>query len=154
MAVIDKQQNKPLCFSIREYQEALGLPRWLRGKEVACQCRGYRRRGFNPWVGKIPREEEMTTHFSIPVWAVPWTEEPCGLQSVGLKRVHTAMRSGSPKEWEMGGRFKTEGIYVYLWLIHAEVSQKTKLCKAIILQLKKEKKNGIDLPLQLSQKVA
>ena len=22
---------------------------------------------------------------------------------------------------EMGGRFKTEGIYVYLWLIHAEV---------------------------------
>ena len=22
---------------------------------------------------------------------------------------------------EMGGRFKREGIYVYLWLIHAEV---------------------------------
>ena len=37
---------------------------------------------------------------------------------------------------EMGGRFKREGIYVYLWLIHAEVLQKiTKLCKAIILQL-------------------
>ena len=29
-----------------------------------------------------------------------------------------------PRElgWEeMGGRFKREGIYVYLWLIHAEV---------------------------------
>ena len=29
------------------------------------------------------------------------------------------------EEWdlgrEMGGRFKREGIYVYLWLIHAEV---------------------------------
>jgi len=38
--------------------------------------------------------------------------------------------------WE-GGRFKWEGIYVYLWLIHVEVWQKTaKLCKAIILQLK------------------
>ena len=23
--------------------------------------------------------------------------------------------------WEMGGRFKREGIYVYLWLIHFEV---------------------------------
>ena len=28
-------------------------------------------------------------------------------------------------EQEMGGRFKREGIYVYLWLIHAEVWQKT-----------------------------
>ena len=35
----------------------------------------------------------------------------------------------------MGGRFKREGIYVYLWLIHVEVWQKTaKFYKAIILQ--------------------
>ena len=35
---------------------------------------------------------------------------------------------------EMGWRFKREGIYVYLWLIHVEVWQKTtKFCKAIIL---------------------
>ena len=27
-----------------------GLPGWLRGKESPCQ---HRRRGFNPWVGKI-----------------------------------------------------------------------------------------------------
>ena len=39
---------------------------------------------------------------------------------------------------EMGGRFKTEGMYVYLWLIYVDVWQKTtKFCKAIILQLKK-----------------
>ena len=38
---------------------------------------------------------------------------------------------------EMGGRFKRKEMYVYLWLIHAEVWQKTtKFCKAIILQLK------------------
>ena len=38
---------------------------------------------------------------------------------------------------DMGGGFKREGIYVYLWLIHAEVWQKTtKFCKAVILQLK------------------
>jgi hypothetical protein len=34
-----------------------GLPRWLSGKESACQCRRrrrLRRGGFNPWVRKIP----------------------------------------------------------------------------------------------------
>ena len=37
----------------------------------------------------------------------------------------------------MGGRFKREGTYVYLWLIHVDVWQKpTQYCKAIILQLK------------------
>ena len=40
-----------------------------------------------------------------------------------------------------GGMFKREGIYVYLWLIHVEVWQKTiKFCKAIILQKKKKAK--------------
>ena len=35
---------------------------------------------------------------------------------------------------EMGGSFKGEGLYIYLWLIHVEVWQKTtKLYKAIIL---------------------
>ena len=41
---------------------------------------------------------------------------------------------------EMGGSSKREGIYVYLWLIHVEVLQKTaKFFKAIIFQLKKNK---------------
>ena len=31
-----------------------GLPRWLRGKGSACQQRRRKRRGFSPWVGKIP----------------------------------------------------------------------------------------------------
>ena len=36
---------------------------------------------------------------------------------------------------EMRGRFKREGIYVSLWLIHVEVWQKkAKFCKAIIFQ--------------------
>ena len=30
------------------------LPKWLSGKESACQCRRLRRHGFDPWVGKIP----------------------------------------------------------------------------------------------------
>ena len=32
-------------------------------------------------------EEEMETHSSILSWRIPWTEEPGGLQSIGLQRV-------------------------------------------------------------------
>ena len=31
-----------------------GLPRWLSGKEPACQCRRQKRRRFHSWVRKIP----------------------------------------------------------------------------------------------------
>ena len=34
-----------------------------------------------------PLEEEMATHSSILVWRVLWTEEPRGLQSMGMQRV-------------------------------------------------------------------
>ena len=30
-------------------------------------------------------EKEMATHFSILAWEIPWTEEPGGLQSMGLQ---------------------------------------------------------------------
>ena len=43
------------------------------------------------WVQSLgheyPLEEEMATHSSILAWKIPWTEEPGGLQSVGLQRV-------------------------------------------------------------------
>ena len=58
----------------------LGLPQWLRGWRIFLQCRRHR---FDPWVGKIPLEEEMATHASILAWKIPWTEEPGGLQSIG-----------------------------------------------------------------------
>ena len=34
-----------------------------------------------------PLEEEMATHSSLLAWRIPWTEEPGGLQSIGLQRV-------------------------------------------------------------------
>ena len=34
-----------------------------------------------------PLEEQMATHSSILAWRIPWTEEPSGLQSMGLQRV-------------------------------------------------------------------
>ena len=59
-----------------------------------------------------------------------------------------------------GGRFNTEGTYVYLWLIDIGIWQKTtKFCKAIILQLKnkflksgyKKKRQLVQLPAQIAQ---
>ena len=38
---------------------------------------------FYPWIGKIPLENEMATHSSIPAWRIPWT----GLQSTESQRV-------------------------------------------------------------------
>ena len=34
-----------------------------------------------------PLEKEMATHSSILAWRIPRTEEPGGLQSMGLQRV-------------------------------------------------------------------
>ena len=32
-------------------------------------------------------EKEMTTHFSIFTWRIPWTVEPSGPQSMGSKEL-------------------------------------------------------------------
>ena len=34
-----------------------------------------------------PLEEGMATHSSILAWGIPWTEEPGGLQPIGLQRI-------------------------------------------------------------------
>ena len=43
------------------------------------------------WVRSLGLEDalkkEMATHSSILAWRIPWTEEPGGLQSMGLQRV-------------------------------------------------------------------
>ena len=67
------------CCHFADVERRPALPRWLSGKESACQ---HGRHGFNPWVGKIPLEKGL----AIP-WGVPWTEELRGLQSMGSQRV-------------------------------------------------------------------
>ena len=43
------------------------------------------------WVQSLgqedPLEKGMATHSSILTWEIPWTEEPGGLQSMGMQRV-------------------------------------------------------------------
>ena len=43
------------------------------------------------WVRSLGQEDllvkEMATHSSILAWEIPWTEEPIGLQSLGLQEL-------------------------------------------------------------------
>ena len=44
-----------------------------------------------------PLEESMATHSSILAWSIQWTEEPGGLQFMGLQRVGHNKQFDSPK---------------------------------------------------------
>ena len=57
---------------------------WLSGKESACQYKQTQVWSLG-WEGSL--EKEIATHSSILAWKIPWTEEPGGLQSIGLQRV-------------------------------------------------------------------
>ena len=61
--------------------KTLGHPSWLSGKESACNA-GVRSLGQEDSL-----EKEMATYSSIFAWRIPQTEEPGGLQSMGLQRV-------------------------------------------------------------------
>ena len=61
-----------------------GVPRWLSGKEPACQCR---RGDFDPHIRKSPwkRKWQLTPVFFA--WEAPWTQVLGRLQSMGSQRV-------------------------------------------------------------------
>ena len=61
----------------------VGFPSGSDGKASACNAGD---------LGSIPGredslEKEMATHSSTLAWKIPWTEEPCKLQSTGSQRV-------------------------------------------------------------------
>ena len=64
-----------------------GLPWWLIGEESACNAGDM---GSIPGSGRSP-EKGMATHSSILAWKIPWTEEPDGLQSMGVAKSQTQL---------------------------------------------------------------
>ena len=60
-----------------------GLPCSSDGKEPACSA-GHP--GLIPGSGRSP-EKEMAANSTVLAWRISWTEEPGGLQSMGLQRV-------------------------------------------------------------------
>ena len=57
-------------------QQVKNLPAMQKKQKMRVQSLG--------WEDAL--EEEMVTHSSILAWKIPWTEEPDGLQSMGLQR--------------------------------------------------------------------
>ena len=64
-----------------------GLPWWLSGKESTWNAGGM----------EDPLEKEVTSHSSIVIWEIPWTEEPGGLQSMGSQRVGHSLATKTTK---------------------------------------------------------
>ena len=64
-----------------------------QGSFLQCKaiCLQSRRRGFHPWVGNIPLEEEVATHSSILACRIPCREEAGGLQSMGVSESQTRL---------------------------------------------------------------
>ena len=53
----------------------MGFPGRLNGEESTCLG----------W--EDPLEKEMTIYSNILAWEISWTEEPGGLQSIGLQKI-------------------------------------------------------------------
>ena len=69
-----------MCIQLYSRISYIWDPRWLSGKESACQCRRCR---LDPWVRKIPwRRASLPTPVFLPGES-PWTEETGGLQCMG-----------------------------------------------------------------------
>ena len=75
----------------------MGFPGDASGKEPACQCRRHKRLQIRSLGWEFPLEEDTATHSSIPACRIPWTEKPCGLQSIQSQRVECDLQ-----QWHSG----------------------------------------------------
>ena len=71
-------------FQTNWFKIPLLASRWHSGKESACQAGDV---GSVHGLEGRSLEKEVATHCNILAWKIPWTEEPDGLQSMGLQRV-------------------------------------------------------------------
>ena len=55
----------------------------------------------------------MATHFNILAWRFPWTEEPGGLQSIGLQRVGHDRSDLACTHGKKGGAISHQHIFVH-----------------------------------------
>ena len=61
------------------------IPQWLSGGVLLPMQETWVR--FLGWEDALG--EEMETHSSILAWEIPWTEDPDGLQFMGLQKTPT-----------------------------------------------------------------
>ena len=91
------------------------------------------------WVRSLgredPLEKEMATHSSILAWKIPWTKEPCGLQSVGSQSrtglsnfTFTFFQESLSEDIKLPGNVRwigNENIRVKSWCFHTSANMKT-----------------------------
>ena len=65
----------------------LGLPWWLRGKNLPANAGDAGDMGLIPGSGRSPRGGNG----SILAWKIPWTEESGGLQSIASQKGQTQL---------------------------------------------------------------
>ena len=122
-----------LC-KLNEYIYEKGLPRWLSGKESACQCRRCKRRGFEPWARKTP-------------WSRKW--KPTLILLLGKSHGQTSLAGYSPWSHESdmtecpnNNTKSTEhdaSVYVTFLLLHVSMVDLHGICKMIVLAVLKIK---------------
>ena len=82
-------EDTPDSFSLQTFLEHLlcakGASRWLSGKSICLPMRDTGDAYLIPGSERSPGGEDMAVHSSVLAWEIPWTEEPCGLQSVRLQ---------------------------------------------------------------------
>ena len=55
-------------------------------------------------------EKEMATHSSIHTWRIQWTEEPGGLQSMGLQRIGQDLATKQQQQQQQQQQLRTGDI--------------------------------------------
>ena len=113
-----------LLLNAKVFHTSLGFPGFSEGKESACNVGD---------VSSIPRSgrasgKGMATHSSILDWRIPWTEDPSGLQSMGLERVRYNWVTNTP----------SINILLYLYQVINKISKvsplldlQEKTCKSV-----------------------
>ena len=80
----------------------LRLPRWLSGKESACQCK---RLGFDPWIGKIP-------------WRRKWQPASGNLR----RKFHGRRSLVGYSSWHLKGSNTTDRLSTFVYLAASGLS--------------------------------
>ena len=82
LQIADKRRKAKCKGEMERYTQTEGVPGGASSKELACQCRRFKRRGFSSFSGENSLEESRATHTSILAWRIPCITKPGWLQSI------------------------------------------------------------------------
>ena len=96
--LVTEQQWRGMSLSeYLQYKLFKELPRWLSGKESACQAGD-----VGQFLGlEDSLEKEMTTRSGILDWEIQWTEKPTRLQSEGSQKSWIQLSNWTKKSLNM-----------------------------------------------------